>query len=79
MRGLRGIEKKVDHAQGMNDAARPGAGLASHERRRAFATQGRRQFTTELPILLIQVGMREGVCELSDLIKTCLHVLWDLL
>ena len=54
-------------------------GFASHQRRRAFATQGRGEFTAKLPILVIQVGLTESVCELGDLIETRLHVFWDVL
>jgi hypothetical protein len=63
----------------MNNPTRPGASLASHERRRAFATQGRYELTAELPILVIQVDLAESVCELADLIETRLHVFWDVL
>src|SRR5438034_9300666 len=77
--GLRGIEKKVHHAQCMHDSTRPGGSFASYPRRRAFATQGRGEFTAELPILVIQVGLTESVCELGGLIETPLHVFWDVL
>jgi hypothetical protein len=63
----------------MNDSTRPGGSFASYQRRRAFATQGRGQFTAQLPILVIQVGLTESVCELGDLIETALHVFWDVL
>ena len=63
----------------MNDPTRPGAGLAARQWRRAFPTQGRRQLTAELRILVIQVGLTESICELGDLIETRLHVFWDVL
>ncbi len=79
MRRLRGIKEKVDHTQRVKDPTRPGAGLASRQWRRAFPTQGRRQLTAELHILVIQVGLTESICELGDLIETRLHVFWDVL
>src|ERR1700688_2962056 len=36
-------KRKLTIRSRMNDPTRPGVGLASHQRRRAFATQGRRQ------------------------------------
>jgi hypothetical protein len=63
----------------MNDPTRPGAGLAARQWRRAFPTQGRRQLTAELRILVIQVGLTESIGELGDLIETRLHVFWDVL
>ena len=63
----------------MNDPTRPGGGLSSHQRRRAFATQGRCELTTELSVLVIQVGLTESVCEPGDLLETRLHVSWDVL
>jgi hypothetical protein len=63
----------------MNDPTGPSASFPSHQWRRAFATQGRREFTAELPILVIQVGLTERVSEVGDLIETRLHVFWDLL
>ena len=46
---------------------------------RAFPTQGRCELTAELLVLVIQIALTEGVCELSDLIETRLHVFWDVL
>jgi hypothetical protein len=63
----------------MHDPTGPGGDLASPQRRRAFPTQGRRQLTAELRILLTQVGLTESVGEVGDLIETLLHVLWDVL
>ena len=73
------IEEKVHHTQRVDDPTGPGGGLPSHQRGRAFATQGCCELTAELPILVIQVGLAESVCELSDLIETSLHVFWDVL
>jgi hypothetical protein len=61
----------------MNNPTRPDSGFASPQRRRAFATQGRREFTTELPILVIQVGLTEGEGSLGDLLEARLHVFGD--
>ena len=76
---LRGIEEEVDQAQRMNNPTRPDSGLASPQRRRAFATQGRHQLPAEFLILVIQVGLTEGIGELGDLLEARLHVFGDVL
>src|SRR6266851_8240739 len=67
-------KRKLTIRSRVDDPTRPGAGLASRQWRRAFPTQGRRQLTAELRILVIQVGLTESICELGDLIETRLHV-----
>src|SRR5712691_4305346 len=68
-------KRKFTMRSRMNDPTGPGVGLASHQRRRAFPTQSRRQLTAALRILVIQGGLTQGIGELGDLIETCLHVL----
>src|SRR6266516_401459 len=72
-------KRKFTMRSRMNNPTGPGVGLAPHQRRGAFSTQGRRQLTAELRILIIQVGLTESVGELGDLIKTRLHILWNVL
>ena len=63
----------------MNNSTGPGGGLAFHQRRKTFSTQGRRQLPAELRILLIQVDATECVGELSDLLEARLHVFGNVL
>jgi len=79
MRCLRGVEEKVHHAQRMNDSARPRGGLAPDQRRRTFPTESRRQLTAELRVLVIQIGLAEGISEPGDFIETRLHFFGDIL
>lgn len=76
---LGGIEEKVDHAQSMDDPARPGGSLASLQRRRAFATQGCCELPAELQVLLIQVRAAERIGEVSNLLEARLHLFRDAL
>ncbi len=72
-------KRKLTIRSRVDDPTRPGACLASRQWRRVFPTQGRRQLTAELRILVIQVGLTESICELGDLIETRLHAFWDVL
>ena len=65
MGGLGRIEKKVDHVHSMDDPTGPGGSFALHQRREPLATQGGRQLAAELRVLLIQVGVTEGVGRLG--------------
>src|SRR5712692_7469677 len=76
---LRGVKEKIDHAQGMDDAARPGGGLALAQRRRTFSTECGRQLTAEVCILIIQVCLTEGISELRDFVEPRLHVFGNVL
>src|SRR5258707_4686932 len=70
---LRGIEEKVNCAQRMNDPTSPRGGLALAQRRRAFPTERRRQLAAERCVLVIQIGLTEGISQLSDVVETRLH------
>src|SRR6266568_4805290 len=79
MGSLGGIEEKVDHPQRMDDPTGPDGGLASHQRRWAFATQGGCELPTELSVLLIQVRAAERISEVGNLLEARLHVLGNVL
>src|SRR5438876_8197143 len=50
-------KRKFTMRSRMNDPTRPGVGFASHQRRRAFPTERRRELTAELRVLIIQVRL----------------------
>lgn len=65
----RATVEKVDHAQRVNDPARPGGGFASDQRRRAFPTERRRHLAAELRVLVIQVSLAKGISGLGDFVE----------
>src|SRR5262245_3753131 len=75
MWGLRGIEEEVDHADRMEDAAGPRRGLASGHGGGPFSAEGCRHLPAEVRILLVQIGLTEGIGDLADLLETRLQVL----